>query len=48
MINFVECKRGYVLIHGVIGYRRYYGYTKKESIEKYKEEASKEVFYNMK
>lgn len=33
-------------VYGILGVRCYYGYTKKEAVERYQEEAKKNVFVN--
>lgn len=44
-INFVDrLYDGSYRIHGSIGYRRYFGYSKKVAIKKYIEEARAEEF----
>ena len=35
-------------VYGVNGVKQYYGYTKSEAIDKYKEQAKKEIFVNLK
>lgn len=39
--------RGAWIIYGRIGVKQYYGYTKAEAIEKYKEECKRTVFDNV-
>lgn len=34
------------VIYGALGVRQYYDYTKKEAIERYREECKKNIFYN--
>ena len=47
LIFFTEKNiHGAWVVCGVIGYRQYYGYTKKQAIELYKEECKGKVFYN--
>ncbi len=46
-IFFVERNiRGAWVIYGRIGVKQYYGYTKSQAIENYKEECKKKVFDN--
>ena len=35
--------RGAWAVYGSLGVRQYYGYTKKEAIQKYNEEANKQI-----
>lgn len=49
MIYFTEKNlHGGYTIYGLNGVKQYYGYTKKEAEEKYKEQAKKEIFHNKK
>ena len=36
--------RGAWVIYGALGVRQYYGYTKQEAIEKYREESNRTLF----
>lgn len=36
--------RGAWVIYGALGVRQYYGYTKQEAIEKYREECNRTLF----
>lgn len=44
VIDFVEKNHSCIVIHGIIGYRKYIGYTKKECIEMYKKEAERQLW----
>ena len=47
MINFVSKNiRGAYVIGGIIGFRQYYGYTKREACQKYKQECKETLFIN--
>lgn len=46
-IFFIEKNiRGAWVVYGRIGVKQYYGYTKAEAVEKYKEECKRTVFVN--
>jgi hypothetical protein len=48
VINFIEKNiHGAWVIHGSIGYRQYYGYSKKESKQKYRDEAKRIELVNV-
>jgi hypothetical protein len=47
LIDFVEKNiHGVWVVWGIIGIRQYYYYTKKEAMQRYKEEAQKQVVFN--
>lgn len=46
-IYFIEQNiHGAWVVYGQIGIKQYYGYTKEQAVEKYKEECKRTVFVN--